>query len=145
MNLQELRDKIVAALKADIPLQGLIGSAPMRLYYYRPPQQTPTLPCVTYFVVNETPNAAMDTYGDSAVELQIDVWTNLGPDSAEAISEAITRVLFDDPDSLSSANYRVRHVRRTGGGVVFTDIMQDGLQVIQIAQLWTIHINDRAY
>ncbi len=145
MNLQELRDKIVAALKADATLQGFIGSSPMRLYYYRPPQGTPILPCVTYHVVNETPNQAMDTYGDSAVEVQIDVWTNAGPDSAEAISEAITKVLFDDPDSLSGTNYRVRYVRRTGGGVISTDTVYAGRDILQATQTWAIKINDRAY
>ena len=144
MNLQEIRDKIVATLEADATVQSYLGASP-RIYYEQPPQALPTLPCCTYHFTAETPNSAMDEYGDTVVQLQIDLWDTGGPDDLEAASEAITKALWDKASTLSSTNYRVRRVRRTGGGMIFTGVMQGGREVLQLTQTWVLAVNDKAY
>ncbi len=143
MNAQELRDKIVAVLKADATLQSLLGSSPMKLYYNRP-RKGLALPCVTYSILFDTPDVTMDQYGDFTVEVQIDVWST-SIDTAEAIHEAVTKALWDQPGSLTSTNYRVRRVRRTGGGTIPTGEYKEDAEILQVTQTWALQVNDKAY
>ena len=145
MNTHELRDKIVAVLKADSTLQGLLGSSPMKLYYVRPPGAiSDHLPSATYAIISDAPNLDMDEYGDFAVEVQIDVWTT-SIDTGEAVHEAVTKALWDKPGSLSSTNYRVRRVRRSVGTVIQTGQYYESAEIIQVVQSWMLQVNDKSF
>ncbi len=145
MNTQELRDAIVAELEADATLQSLLGTDPMKLFYNRPRAALADhLPSVTYSVVTDAPNLDMDTYGDFEITVQFDVWS-VDIDTAEAVQEAISKALWDDPASLTTDNYKTRRVRRTASATIFTGVRKDNAEIIQVTQSWTLQVSDKGF
>ena len=106
----ELKAKIVALLRADETLTGLLASD--EAIYYRKPPQARALPCLTYFLEDE-PDREFHGYGRFRAYLTVSIWSTSG-DTNDAILAALDGVLFDAhrAGGLDTAHWQVSACRR---------------------------------
>lgn len=88
--MQNIKASVVSALKTATALYTLISD---RIYFHYP-NNFNTLPCVSYFELNNAGNLfADDAELGSEIILQIDVWSN---NSTSTIAQAIDTIMVNE-------------------------------------------------
>ncbi|WP_334111255.1 DUF3168 domain-containing protein [Thermodesulfitimonas autotrophica] len=84
-----VKPDVVAALKADATLAGLVGN---RIYFHYPPVEA-AYPCISYYELNNRPFYPFYSAGQTLaaeIILVVDVWAK---GSTSAIADAVNKVM----------------------------------------------------